>query len=105
MIATIMITIRDITTGTITTAIVTITNDSTTAIAIRRAIGINIITTLSEKTRAAIGIGNGNRRFTRDLFLRLKCGEAFGLSRTIYSFALVHRLRDTGTLSSAITFA
>jgi hypothetical protein len=31
------------------------------------------------------------------LFLRLKCGEAFGLSRTIYSFVLGPRLRDTAT--------
>jgi hypothetical protein len=39
------------------------------------------------------------------LFLRLTCGELFGLSRMIYSFALAPRLPDTGTLSSAITCA
>ena len=98
MIATIMITIRDITTGTITTAIITITIDSMTTIAVRRAIGTGIITTLSENKRAAIGTANGSRIFTRDLFLRPKCGEAFDLSRTIYSFAWALRLRDTGTL-------
>jgi hypothetical protein len=39
------------------------------------------------------------------LFLRLKCGEAFGPSPMIYSFASAPRLPDTGTLSSAIMFA
>ena len=103
MIATIMITIRDITTGTITimiaiaTAIITITIDSTTTIAKVREIGIRIITMLSMNARAAIGTGNGSRTFTKDSFLRLTCVEAFGLSRTIYSFALAPRLQDTGT--------
>jgi hypothetical protein len=105
MIAIIMITTMDITTGTITKSIITITNDSTTTIAKVRAIGMRIITTLSENTRAAIGTANGNRTFTKDSFLRLKCAEAFGLSRTIYSFVSDPRLRDTSTLSSAITFA
>ncbi len=55
MIATIMITIMDIKTGTITTttatAIITITIDSTTMIAKVRAIGISIITMLSVSDR------------------------------------------------------
>ena len=101
MIATIMITIMDIKIGTITitigTAIITITIDSTTTIANSPEIGISIITTLSESVRAAIGTANGSRTFTKGLFLRLKCGEAFGLSRTIYSSVLGPRLRDTAT--------
>ncbi len=97
MIATIMITIRDITTGTITTAIITITIGSMTTIAVRRAIGTGIITTLSENMRAAIGTANGSRIFTRDLFLRLKCGAAFGLSPTIYWFDLGPRPQGTAT--------
>ncbi len=74
--------IRDIT--AITTAITTTTIGSTTTIAIRRAIGTGTTTTLSECARAVIGTANGSRTFTRDLFLPLKCVEAFGLSRTIY---------------------
>lgn len=99
MIATIMITIMDIKIGTITiaTAIITIMIGSTTTIAKVHAIGINIITTLSESVRAAIGTANGSPTFTKDSFLRLKCVEAFDLSRMIYSFALAPRLRDTAT--------
>ncbi len=93
MIATIMI--RDIT--AITTVITMITIGSTTMIAIRPAIGTSITTTLSTNVRAAIGTANGSRIFMRDLFLPLKCGEASGLSPTIYLFALGPRLQATAT--------
>lgn len=91
----VIIMIRDIT--AITTVITTITIGSTTTIAIRRAIGIGVITMLSMSTRAAIGTENGSRTFAKDLFLPLTCVEPSGLSRTIYLFALGPRPQGIAT--------
>ena len=79
MIATIMIAIRDITTGTImiATAIITIMTASMIMTAKPRTIGMNTIIATFGIARDVIGTGSGNRKFAKDSFSRPICARLF----------------------------